>query len=589
VPELSAISIAPAPPAPGPAQPGAARRGLFDALLHGLTVAGSRHAADKRHPGDDAALNAATLAGAAPQPTPLPVTGSNAQDDTAGTEAAFSPTPSQLTASSSMASDSQHSVLAGVEATGTAPSDTADAATQAGAEQAAPPTTDSTPAIAVARGEIALLAALAAGPSPRSPESPDATATPSMATLAESDPLFIANDAHGPRDVQISQQAQEQIDSAPPALADFASAQSGTAPSDEAVATSFQQTLPSQVSPQWMTDTPSTPAAFPQTDAPTQAAAKDIAALDAPAAAGQTNAATRNGAAQSGTQTGNVMQTLRVDTAFPAAAAQSGTQTGSVMQGSATTSLSTSVPPLLTARTVYVRGDDGQLTLTLGLAGALPESASNTGSTSSTTLPGTSQRSGESDRALPMQALRAPVGSVTASAATSLAAGPAGQQDATPDGGTGNDREAAAATLDTTAAAALGQNVPAPLDLGNLVTSLALTIRTGLAEARLHLRPAGLGQVTVQISAGRNGVALRLTADTAAATSLLLAHAGDLRAALAARGIAVADLHVAPSPASAWSVNEARWQQEGRQRPGSGASNAFGGDYPVQEDGESDT
>lgn len=565
MPELSAISIAPAPPAPGPAQPGAARRGLFDALLHGLTVAGSRHAADKRHPGDDAALNAATLAGAAPQPTPLPVTGSNAQDDTAGTEAAFSPTPSQLTASSSMASDSQHSVLAGVEATGTAPSDTADAATQAGAEQAAPPTTDSTPAIAVARGEIALLAALAAGPSPRSPESPDATATPSMATLAESDPLFIANDAHGPRDVQISQQAQEQIDSAPPALADFASAQSGTAPSDEAVATSFQQTLPSQVSPQWMTDTPSTPAAFPQTDAPTQAAAKDIAALDAPAAAGQTNAATRNGAAQSGTQT------------------------GSVMQGSATTSLSTSVPPLLTARTVYVRGDDGQLTLTLGLAGALPESASNTGSTSSTTLPGTSQRSGESDRALPMQALRAPVGSVTASAATSLAAGPAGQQDATPDGGTGNDREAAAATLDTTAAAALGQNVPAPLDLGNLVTSLALTIRTGLAEARLHLRPAGLGQVTVQISTGREGVALRLTADTAAATSLLLAHAGDLRAALAARGIAVADLHVAPSPASAWSVNEARWQQEGRQRPGSGASNAFGGDYPVQEDGESDT
>jgi flagellar hook-length control protein FliK len=540
MPELSAISIAPAPPAPGPAQPGAARRGLFDALLRGLTAAGGRRTADKRDQGDGAAAIGVALPGVAPQATLSPVAGPTAQDDADSAAISFSAATDPSASNPPLALDGLQPAPDGAEGGDAAPPDATDAATPTDAEQAATRTSTPNATVAVARGEIALLAALAAGQRGQAPEPPAADAISTATTTADSYPPSSTYDAGKG---QLDQQEPGQIDDVPPTSAHPTDTLGNAAPAGEttpATALFAQQAVASAATAPGPADT-AQPGALPTS------------------IAGSSNA--------------------MLSSSDPA--------TSGARSGDTTVTLSTDVPPLLTVRTVYVRGDDGRLTLTLGLAGALPLSARDTGDTTPAVLSSTPQRPGKGDQALPVQETFAPAGGTAGTTAVSFA-GLSQRQDATPDGSTGGDRGATAAPAAATGAATLGQSAPTSLDLGNLVSSLALTIRAGLAEARLHLRPAGLGQVTVQISAGREGISLRLAADTAAATGLLLAHAGDLRAALAARGIAVADLHVAPGPAGAWSVNEAHWQREGRQHPGSGAANSPGEEAPLQDDGESD-
>ncbi len=103
-----------------------------------------------------------------------------------------------------------------------------------------------------------------------------------------------------------------------------------------------------------------------------------------------------------------------------------------------------------------------------------------------------------------------------------------------------------------------------------VASSLALTVSEGRTEATLTLRPAALGEVQVRIMQDRDGLVIRLSAERDAVGELLRSSLGELRHALAARQIPVADLHVlhnTPAAPPAGTSDSPFWQERPWERP----------------------
>jgi flagellar hook-length control protein FliK len=125
--------------------------------------------------------------------------------------------------------------------------------------------------------------------------------------------------------------------------------------------------------------------------------------------------------------------------------------------------------------------------------------------------------------------------------------------------------DAATATVSTAAGAGtIGGLIGGAVD--QVAEALTLSIREGLTEATISLRPAALGAVKVQITAGADGLVIRMTAERDAVGDLLRGHMGELREALAARQVAVAELHVLHNPPAVTSPDTAPWQERSAPR-----------------------
>jgi hypothetical protein len=245
------------------------------------------------------------------------------------------------------------------------------------------------------------------------------------------------------------------------------------------------------------------------------------------------------------------------------------------------------LPPTLAGRSIFVRHADApNATFAVDLAtlGATPARHDTKASATPTWTPVASappKPATDTTQPAPTQPL------VTVAAVT-----PPGDGSASSSGDTGSGQGTqtapgthGAAPTSGTFGVALGSG----LDTSGLAASLTLTIQSGVTEARLQLRPAGLGAVHVQIISGRDGVTLRLAAETAADGDLLRAHAGDLRDALVAHGVTVADLHILPNqpaPSSA-DTGGPTWQQDSGRRANRDAQDGSGNDAPPQDDDES--
>jgi len=118
--------------------------------------------------------------------------------------------------------------------------------------------------------------------------------------------------------------------------------------------------------------------------------------------------------------------------------------------------------------------------------------------------------------------------------------------------------------------AATALDMAAPVKtIDQVADALVMTVRAGRSEATMSLRPAALGEVRAQISAGPNGLVIRLSAEHAAVGDLLRARVSELREALTGQQIAVSELHVLhnPPPAAAGTHDGAAWQERERARP----------------------
>jgi flagellar hook-length control protein FliK len=253
------------------------------------------------------------------------------------------------------------------------------------------------------------------------------------------------------------------------------------------------------------------------------------------------------------------------------------------------------LPPLLSGRSVFVRrAETPNATFSVNLAaiGAPSQPAQTTSaapaqswSVAATPLPKNAAPTPQS--VIPTQATGA-IG-ITAIAPAALNAG---QQTGADTGSMGDDA-GAQSTSNTHAAGAtaanFGAGTTAALDTSSLAASLALTIRSGVSEARLQLRPAGLGEVHVQITTSREGVVLRLAAESTAAGDLLREHIGELRDALASHGVTVTDLHVLPNqPAQPSASNSGPAWQDGGRRASRDPQDGSNADAPPQDDTDTD-
>jgi flagellar hook-length control protein FliK len=104
------------------------------------------------------------------------------------------------------------------------------------------------------------------------------------------------------------------------------------------------------------------------------------------------------------------------------------------------------------------------------------------------------------------------------------------------------------------ATGATGEATPTPgVDLGQAVEALhgtiALASGQGLAQARIVLHPAELGEILVHLTQTARGLLARVTADSPAATQALAAAHGELRQSLGSLGIDLARLDVGHSAA----------------------------------------
>jgi flagellar hook-length control protein FliK len=253
------------------------------------------------------------------------------------------------------------------------------------------------------------------------------------------------------------------------------------------------------------------------------------------------------------------------------------------------------LPPLLSGRSIFVRrADTPNATFSVNLAaiGTPSQPAQTTSAATAQTwsspaaaLPKNAATT--SQTATPTQAAAAP-----AIPTIAVAAPNAGQQASTDTGSTGDDAGAQStpsAHAAGTAAASFGVDSTAALDTSSLAASLALTIRSGVTEARLQLRPAGLGEVHVQITTSREGVVLRLAAESTAVGDLLREHVGELRDALAAHGVTVTDLHVLPNqPAQPIASSGGPAWQDGGRRASRNPQDGSSADAPPQDDTDTD-
>lgn len=119
--------------------------------------------------------------------------------------------------------------------------------------------------------------------------------------------------------------------------------------------------------------------------------------------------------------------------------------------------------------------------------------------------------------------------------------------------------------------AATAPDAVAPVKtIDQVADALVMTVRAGRSEATISLRPAALGEVRAQISAGPNGLVIRLSAEHAAVGDLLRARVAELREALTGQQIAVSELHVLhnpPAAATAGTHDGAAWQERKQPRP----------------------
>ncbi len=124
--------------------------------------------------------------------------------------------------------------------------------------------------------------------------------------------------------------------------------------------------------------------------------------------------------------------------------------------------------------------------------------------------------------------------------------------------------------------------------VAQVATALALSVRDGVTEVTITLRPPELGEVRARIVAGPDGLVIRLSAEREAVGALLRARAGELQQALAAQQVPVVEVHVLhnppPSPAAAASDWQG-WQEREWLRRGPGQQERQPGrDGAYQED-----
>lgn len=89
-----------------------------------------------------------------------------------------------------------------------------------------------------------------------------------------------------------------------------------------------------------------------------------------------------------------------------------------------------------------------------------------------------------------------------------------------------------------------GTTVPSRAVLRTVVRAFPpAPLRDG-ARIRLSLQPAHLGELVIEVSAGRSGVRARIRTETDAARDLILAHLDDLRRDLEKRGVRISRFDV---------------------------------------------
>jgi hypothetical protein len=130
-------------------------------------------------------------------------------------------------------------------------------------------------------------------------------------------------------------------------------------------------------------------------------------------------------------------------------------------------------------------------------------------------------------------------------------------------------------------------DLAAPGGLDALVGAVTMSVRAGVPETVVSLRPGSLGQLRIQLSPGTDGMTIRITADTEAAGSLLRGRVGELRDGLARRGVSIADLHVLPNAPAIEAADGAREAPERRRRPGQPEPPAGFTDQPANRAGVS--
>jgi len=109
---------------------------------------------------------------------------------------------------------------------------------------------------------------------------------------------------------------------------------------------------------------------------------------------------------------------------------------------------------------------------------------------------------------------------------------------------------------------------------------LAAALRSGDDTVTLRLNPGDLGQLTVEVSMGDEGITARFQPTTDAAHRLLSGSVEDLRAALEARGLRVERVEIGPQPVVQDAVPEGRAADSGTGATTGRESREHSGSHP---------
>lgn len=142
---------------------------------------------------------------------------------------------------------------------------------------------------------------------------------------------------------------------------------------------------------------------------------------------------------------------------------------------------------------------------------------------------------------------------------------------AAPNSAVGELRAAADAAADAPAAPAPGQapaSAPAPQQVEHVARAVLERVEAGGGEARIHLDPADLGEVTIHVQTDADGVRIEVRAERPEAMQLLRDHTHDLSSLLGERGLNLSDVNVGLGRGDSGQA----WGQETRRqdRPATG-------------------
>ena len=147
----------------------------------------------------------------------------------------------------------------------------------------------------------------------------------------------------------------------------------------------------------------------------------------------------------------------------------------------------------------------------------------------------------------------------------------------------GQLREAQAAATDAPAPADTPPAAPTaelPQQVEQVATTVIEQVEAGGGEARIHLDPVDLGEITIHVRTHKDGVEVQIRAERAEAAQLLRDHTQDLSQLLGQRGLNLSDVNVGLGRGN----GQHGWGQDGQpgHRPAAGEfASILHGDGPL--------